>query len=58
MYSIKLNALQAIMEAAKSTYPDEFIGMLGGNKKEKIIDELIVVPATFGDHHSSIHTHL
>ncbi|MEK6941419.1 MAG: Mov34/MPN/PAD-1 family protein [archaeon] len=58
MYSIRLEAMQAIIEAAKNTFPNEFIGMLGGNKKEKIIDELIVVSATFGESHSSIYSHL
>ena len=58
MYSIKLEAIQAIIEASKNTFPSEFIGMLGGSKKEKIIDELVVVPATFGEYHSSIEPHL
>ena len=47
-----------IMEAARHTYPNEFIGVLGGNKNEKIIDELIVVPAIFGRSFSVIRTHL
>ncbi|MBI2598006.1 MAG: Mov34/MPN/PAD-1 family protein [Candidatus Diapherotrites archaeon] len=58
MYSIKKEVLGAIIEASKNTFPEEFIGVLGGNIKNKIIDELIVVPATFGTDFSAIHTHL
>ena len=58
MYKVTLNTIGAIIEAAKHTFPNEFIGMLGGEKKEKLINELIAVPAIFGENFSSIYTHL
>ena len=58
MYSIKKEVIGAFIEAAKHTFPQEFIGMLGGKKEEKIVDELIIVPAVFGDTFSTIQMHL
>ncbi len=48
MWRIKGNVLSDLLEAAKRTYPNEFFALLGGSKKEKIIDEIIVVPAEYG----------
>ncbi len=58
MYKITAQTVNAIIQASINTYPNEFIGMLGGNKNEKLIDELIIVPAVFGKNFSSIHSHL
>lgn len=51
-YSIKLGALESIIIAARNVYPDEFISMLGG--KNRVIEELVILPADFGDDFSSI----
>ena len=58
MFSVKKNALQAFLEAAKNTYPHEFICLLSGNKKNKIIEEIVIVPSIFVDTFSSIKQHL
>jgi len=58
MYSILIETVKTIIEAARYTFPNEFIGILGGEKKKKLINELIVVPATFGKGFSSIYTHM
>lgn len=48
-----------ICSAARSTYPDEFISMLGVKEKgSKVLSELVVVPAEFGKTHSSVRTDL
>ena len=48
MWRIKRAVLLDLLEAARNAYPNEFFALLGGNKKEKIIDEIIVVPAEYG----------
>jgi len=58
MYKISKGVVLSIIEAARNIYPDEFIGMLGGNRKEKIIDELIIVPAVYGEGFTMVHSHL
>ncbi len=49
MWKIKLATFQSALEAARNTYPDEFISLLGGDKDTKTIDELVIVPAVFGE---------
>ena len=51
MYKVKQPVLESIILAAKNVYPNEFFSMLGG--KNKTIEELVVVPATFGKDFSS-----
>lgn len=51
MYNIKKGALESIIIAARNVYPLEFFSMLGG--KNRVIEELVVVPATFGEDYSS-----
>ncbi|HZX19469.1 MAG TPA: Mov34/MPN/PAD-1 family protein [archaeon] len=51
MYQIKKEVLESIIIAAKNIYPNEFFSMLGG--KNRIIEELVIVPATFGKDFSS-----
>ncbi len=47
--------MQALVAAAQNTFPHEFIALLGRReKKGSIIDEFIVLPATFGETFSSI----
>src|SRR3989338_11040818 len=58
MWKIKLLTLQSALEAAQHTYPDEFISLLGGDKGMKTIDELVIVPAVFGETYTLVHGHL
>lgn len=54
MWLIKKKVLESILLAAQNTYPHEFISLLGGDRKKKMIDELVVLPATFGENFSSL----
>ncbi|MCR4369027.1 MAG: Mov34/MPN/PAD-1 family protein [archaeon] len=56
MYSIKSAALESIIIASKNIYPQEFFSMLGG--KNRTIEELVIVPAIFGDDFASYMPHL
>jgi proteasome lid subunit RPN8/RPN11 len=48
-----------ICNSARSTYPDEFISMLGVKEKgSHTLSELVIVPAEFGKTHSSVRTDL
>lgn len=58
MFFIKENVLLAFLEAAKNTFPDEFLGFLGGNSGTKTVEELVILPASFGKTFSSVQTHL
>ena len=58
MFKIKKATLLSIIDAAQHTYPNEFFCLLGGDKKSKIIDEFIVVPAEYGKTFTSIKVHL
>ncbi|MBI4210513.1 MAG: Mov34/MPN/PAD-1 family protein [Candidatus Diapherotrites archaeon] len=51
MHRIKRQVLESIIMAAKNVYPLEFFSMLGG--RNKVIEELVVVPATYGESFSS-----
>lgn len=53
-WKIKHAVLKTIMHAAQNVYPDEFIALLAGNKKERVINDLIILPSTFGEDFSSI----
>lgn len=48
--------LDAILHAAKSTYPNEFIALLDGDAGRQLIDGLVILPAVFGDEHSLLRT--
>ncbi len=52
MYSIKSATVDSIIMAARKVYPLEFISMLGG--KGMVIEELVVLPAEFGEDFSTI----
>ena len=52
MYSIKEGVVESIIVASRNVYPAEFISMLGG--KNKVIEELVVLPAEFGQDFSTI----
>ena len=58
MYTIRKEALLTFLEASKNTYPNEFLGFLSGDKKNQTVEELIIVPATFGATFSMVHLHL
>lgn len=55
-WKINKSVLEDIIRAAKSTYPNEFISLLGGNKREKTVTELVVVSAVFGESHAMLNT--
>ncbi len=57
MVAIKKATLEALLLAAKNTYPDEFIALLSSTKG-KAIDEFVLLPATYGEDFSSIRTDL
>ena len=50
---IKKSTLESICEAARNTFPDEFIALIG-SKQFGVIDDLVVLPATYGKNFSSI----
>ena len=54
MVSIKKATLEALILAARNTYPDEFIALLSSKKENKIIDEYVLLPSTYGKTFSSI----
>ena len=49
---IKKSAIENICDAARNTYPNEFIALLGS--KDGVIEELVVLPATYGRNFSSL----
>ena len=51
MYNIKNAVVDSIIMASRNIYPKEFISMLGGG--DKTIEELVILPAEFGDDFSS-----
>ncbi len=58
-WSITSSLVRAICNSARSTYPDEFISMLGvAEKGSHTLSELVIVPAEFGKTHSSVRTDL
>jgi len=58
MWKIKGKTAESISIAAQNTYPNEFMALLGGNKKEKKVEELVVLPAIYGKNFSSLRTDL
>lgn len=57
-YKIKRDVLLSILKASSNLFPDEFFCLLGGDKREKIIDEFVVVPAEYLKDSVSINTWL
>ena len=58
MWKIRENVLKSIAQAATNTFPNEFIAFLGGNKKTKTIEELIILPSVFGTEQAIIRSDL
>ncbi len=55
MVRIKQGTLEAVLLAAKNTYPNEFLALLSSKKKgSKVIDEYVLLPSTYGSTFSSI----
>jgi len=52
-WKIKKQTILTIMELSKQAYPNEFSGMLVGNKDNKLIDDIYIIPATINNHDSS-----
>ena len=55
---ISVKVAEDICKASKNVFPNEFISLVGSRGKNGIIDELVVVPAIFGEFHSIIYSHL
>jgi proteasome lid subunit RPN8/RPN11 len=54
LIKIKQATLHSICVAAGNTFPKEFIALLGSSRRDGVIDELVVLPSTFGENFSSI----
>ncbi len=54
MWTIKKILLEEICISAKRYYPKEFLCFLGGSKKEKKADEIVLLPNTSGNDYASI----
>lgn len=52
-WKIKKNILLSIMELSKASFPNEFSGMLVGDKDKKIIDDIYIIPVTRNNRSSS-----
>ncbi len=57
MIAIKRNVVETIIEASKRCYPKEFFALLG-SPNGKTIDEVIIVPAIYGQGHTLVKAHL
>ena len=51
---ITREALYTILDAARSTYPEEFAGLIRKNKKGQIAEILIIPQTVFGKGHASL----
>jgi len=54
MAAIRKSTLEAVLLAARNTYPDEFIALLSSKGKNKVADEFVLLPAIYGKSFSSI----
>jgi proteasome lid subunit RPN8/RPN11 len=52
-WKIKTKVLLSIMELAKASFPNEFSGMLVGDKDKKLIDDIYIIPVTQSSRNSS-----
>lgn len=58
-WSITPSLVRNICSAARSTYPNEFISMLGVKEKgSHTLSELVILPSEFGRTHSTIRADL
>lgn len=58
MFKIKRATIESIIIAARNTYPDEFLALIGDGGNSGVIDELVVLPATYGKNFASLRTDL
>ena len=49
----KKELLEALCDAAKHVYPEEFLALLSVKQDKGLVEEFVVVPATFGKNFSS-----
>ena len=54
MITIKRGTLEAILLAARNTFPNEFIALLSSKHGKKVIDEYVLLPSIYGKSFSSI----
>ena len=54
MWKIKRSLIEDACEAARKYYPDEFMCFLGGDKKKKTVDEVVMLPNTSGEDYATI----
>ena len=54
MWKIKSELVESICTASQNTYPQEFLALIGGDWDKETIDELVVVPAIYGESFSSL----
>lgn len=54
MAAIKRQTLEALLLAARNTFPNEFIALLARKGKSRAINEYVLLPSTYGKTFSSI----
>ena len=54
MLKLKKATADSIVMAARNTYPDEFLALLGAGSGDGVIDELVVIPAIYGKNFASL----
>jgi proteasome lid subunit RPN8/RPN11 len=54
VWKIKMGTVEAVLEAARNTFPNEFFCYLGGDKKKKTVDEIVMIPTVFGRSHAIV----
>lgn len=54
MWKLKKDLLEAIFEACKEVYPDEFFALLSVKKEAKLIEEFVSIPSIFGKTHTIV----
>jgi len=58
MWKIKKEVLEASCNAAKNLHPREFFALLGVKRKKDLLEELVIVPAVYGESYSLIKQYL
>jgi proteasome lid subunit RPN8/RPN11 len=54
MWRIKRSLLEDACAAAQRYYPDEFMCFLGGDRKKKTVEEIVMLPNTSGEDFATI----
>ena len=58
MFNVKFSVLESICIAARQSYPNEFIALLGGNVSGGIIEDLVILPAISGEDFATLRSDL